>query len=99
MACALLLFDVTQLMTEPGDTDAAAVLREICCLLADYCSTLQQEDTHKLAADYYFVSMLPIGEVCDRFNDQKKVLNSIILRTGEMSECSLLEPKCFTMLS
>ena len=63
-------------MAEPGDNDAATVLREICCLLADYCSTHRQKDSHKLAADYYFVSMLPIGEVCDRFNDQKKVQNS-----------------------
>ena len=65
-----------QLIAQPGDNDAAIVLREICCLLADYCSTHRQKDSHKLAADYYFVSMLPIGEVCDRFNDQKKVLRS-----------------------
>lgn len=82
MAC---YFDDLQLMMDPGDAGAAAVLREICCLLADYCSTHRQEDSHKLAADYYFASMLPIGEVCDRFNDQKKVLNFIILRDWRLN--------------
>ena len=64
-------------MTEPGDGDAATILREISCLLADYYSTHRQKDHHRLAADYYFVSKLPIGEVCDRFHDQKKVLNFV----------------------
>ena len=90
------LFDGTQLMAEPGDDDAATVLREICCLLADYCSTHRQKDSHKLAADYYFVSMLPIGEVCDRFNDQKKVKNSHLEREFKVF---FLETKCITLLS
>ena len=83
-------------MAEPGDNDAATVLREICCLLADYCSTHRQKDSHKLAADYYCVSMLPIGEVCDRFNDQKKVQNSNLKKIFKVL---FLETKCFTLLS
>lgn len=82
-------------MAEPGDKDAATVLREICCLLADYCATHRQEDSHKLAADYYFVSMLPVGEVCDRFNDQKKVLYLSIKKKIKML---VIEAKCFTLL-
>jgi len=61
-------------MAEPRDSDAATVLRNICGLLADYCSTQKDEENHQLSADYYFVSMLSIGEVCDKFNDKKKVM-------------------------
>jgi len=61
-------------MAEPGDSDAATVLRDICGLLADYCSTQKDEKDHQLSADYYFVSKLSIAEVCDKFNDQKKVI-------------------------
>lgn len=85
-------------MAEPGDNQAAAVLRDICCLLADYCSTHPQKESHKLAADYYFVSMLPIGEVCDRFNDQKKV-NRVTLASKQNFIIVLVETKRVTLLS